>query len=68
MYKLETLLACLAARAAEPGTWQGVAFMLTLCGSRYAALDWGQCAALGATASAVLKILFPDMKPPKDTA
>ncbi|HEX7644868.1 MAG TPA: hypothetical protein VF450_26405 [Noviherbaspirillum sp.] len=66
MNKIETLLAYLAARAAEPGTWQGVAFVLTLCGSKYASLDWGQCAALGGIASAVLKILFPDASPPKE--
>ena len=65
--KLERVLAYIAARAAEPGTWQGVAFILTLTGSRYASLDWGQCAALGAMASAVIKIFFPDaLKNPSD--
>lgn len=60
--KLELLLAYLAARSAEQSTWQGVAFLLTLTGSHYADLQWGQCAALGATLSAVIKILLPDVK------
>jgi hypothetical protein len=66
MDKLETLLAYLAARAAEPSTWQGVAFLLALTGSRYASLDWGVCVSIGATLSAVVKIIFPDVKPPKE--
>lgn len=64
--KLEQLLAYLAERAAEPGTWQGVVFVLTLAGSKYASLDWGRCAALGGIASAAIKILFPDAKLPKE--
>lgn len=64
--KLELLLAYLADRAAEPGTWQGFAFFLGLIGSHYASLDWGQCASIGATLSGIIKIIFPDIKPPKD--
>jgi hypothetical protein len=64
--KIDAMLIYLAARAAVPGTWQGIAFLLTLAGSHYAQLDWGQCAAIGATASGVLKILLPDAKPPAD--
>lgn len=60
MNQLEKIAAYLAARASEASTWQGVAFILTLAGSRYANMDWGQCAALGATLSGIIKILFPD--------
>jgi hypothetical protein len=66
MQKIETLLAYLANRAAEPSTWQGVAFLLALAGSKYADLDWGQAASLGATASALIKIIFPDTQITKD--
>ncbi|MBV8633031.1 MAG: hypothetical protein JO002_00935 [Burkholderiaceae bacterium] len=65
-YRLEQLLAYLAERAAEPGTWQGIAFVLTLAGSKYAELDWGRCATLGGIASAAIKIIFPDAQPPKE--
>ena len=64
--KLKLLLVYLSARLAEPGTWQGFAFFLGLIGSHYASLDWGQCASVGATLSGAIKILFPDVKPPKD--
>jgi hypothetical protein len=66
MSKLDTLLLYIGARLSEPGTWQGIAFLLTLMGSRYAHLDWGQCAALGASISGALKIMLPDTKPPAD--
>jgi hypothetical protein len=65
--RLEQLIVYVAARAAEPSTWQGVAFMLTLCGSHYASsLDWGQAAALGGFISGAIKIIFPDVKPPQE--
>jgi hypothetical protein len=62
MNKIDALLQYIAQRIAEPGTWQGIAFLLALGGSRYANLDWGQCAALGASVSGVLKIVLPDSK------
>ena len=48
MRKLDKLLLYIAGHLSEPGTWQGVAFLLTLAGSRFANMPWGQCAALGA--------------------
>jgi hypothetical protein len=51
----------LAARLTEPSTWQGIGFLLTLAGAKWAAnLDWGMAAGLGGIASAALKIVFPD--------
>ena len=64
--KLDALLIYFAARASEPGTWQGVAFILTLTGSHYASYNWGECAAIGSTAAGILKILLPDTRPPAD--
>lgn len=64
--KLEILLMYLVARSAEQSTWKGVAVFLTLIGSKYATLDWGQVAALGIALSAVMKIFLPDVKPPKE--
>jgi len=65
MTKLETLLAYIAARASEASTWQGVAFVLSVAGSKYANLDWGQCAAIGGFVSAAIKILLPNIIIPK---
>ncbi len=48
---------------AQPSTWQGIAFLLTLTGSRFAAdFDWGEAAALGGTVSALLKTVISDVK------
>jgi hypothetical protein len=66
MSKIDTLLVYLAARAAEPGTWQAVALLLTMMGSNYANQDWGKCAALGAAIYGALRIIMPDAKPPAD--
>ena len=58
--KIELLIAYAAARAAEPSTWRGVVVLLTMCGSRYAELDWGMCASFGIGLSAFFKIVSPD--------
>lgn len=51
----------LIARLSEPSTWQGIGFVLTLAGCRWAAeMDWGQAAGLGGIVSAVVKMVFPD--------
>jgi hypothetical protein len=60
--KFQQLIDYAEARIVEPSTWQGVAFLLTLLGSKYANLDWGQAASAGAAVSAILKIIFPDKK------
>jgi urea transporter len=44
----------------QQSTWQGIAFLVGLFGSRYANLDWGQAAALGGTLSALLKTFISD--------
>jgi len=65
--KLKILLVYLAQRASEPSTWRGVAFLLTVAGSKYATLNWGEAACVGSTVSAMMKIVFPDVKlPPKE--
>lgn len=46
----------------QQSTWQGIAFLVGLCGSRFAELDWGQAAALGGTLSALLKVMVSDSK------
>jgi hypothetical protein len=60
MDRLDKLTLYVADRMAEPGTWQGVAFLFTLFGSHYASLDWGQAASIGAGVSAAIKIIFKD--------
>lgn len=48
-------------RLGEASTWQGVGFIATLAGAKWAAnLDWGSAAALGGTVSALIKAVFPD--------
>ena len=48
-------------RLGESSTWQGVGFLLTLLGARWAAgMDWGGAAALGGTVSALIKSVLPD--------
>lgn len=45
----------------QQSTWQGIAFLMTLFGSKYGAeLDWGAAAAAGGTVSALLKTLISD--------
>lgn len=62
--RLQTTLEFLAARLSEPSTWQGIGFLATLAGAKWAAnLDWGQAAGLGGIVSAVLKMIFPDPAP-----
>ena len=63
MSKLQTALEIVAARLSEPSTWQGIGFLVSLCGAKYGGLDWGQAAGLGGIVSAVLKMVFPDPKP-----
>lgn len=61
--RLRIALEFLAARLSEQSTWQGVGFLITLAGAKWAAgLDWGQAAGLGGIVSAVLKMIFPDSK------
>jgi hypothetical protein len=57
--KIETLLVYLGARMSEPETWRGFAVIGSLIGGQYATLNWGECAALGAIVSGVMKIIFP---------
>lgn len=48
-------------RLGEPGTWQGIGFIVALIyGKQFAGMDWGSAAALGGAVSGVLKLLFPD--------
>lgn len=48
-------------RLKENSTWQGIAFILTITGSHYAAnFDIASATAFGATVSALIKILLPD--------
>ena len=58
--KAELVAVYLSQRLSEPETWRGVAVIATLVGgSQFAALNWGECAALGAAISGVMKIIFP---------
>lgn len=50
-----------AARLSEPSTWQGISFIATVSGAKWAAgLDWSQAVGLGSLFSALLKIVFAD--------
>lgn len=54
-----------AARLSEQSTWQGIAFIVALSGSKFGAgMDWGQAAGIGGLVSAVLKMAFPDPAKP----
>ena len=44
-------------RLAEPTTWQGIGFLLSLFTARFSGLDWGQGAALGGIVSAFIKTM-----------
>jgi hypothetical protein len=63
--RFRTSLEYLVARLSEPSTWQGIGFVLTLAGAKWAAnLDWGQAAGLGGIVSALMKMVFPDQVKP----
>ncbi len=48
-------------RMGERSTWEGVAFIVTLTGSKWGAnMDWGQAAGLGASISAAIKMGMKD--------
>lgn len=50
-------------RLGEPSTWQGIGFVVALCGCKFGAgADWGQAAGIGGAVSAALKMLLPDAK------
>lgn len=50
-------------RLGEPSTWQGIGFVVALCGAKFGAgADWGQAAGLGGAISAAIKMLLPDQK------
>jgi hypothetical protein len=59
--RLRIALEFMAARLSEASTWQGIGFLVALCGAKFGAgLDWGQAAGLGGVISAALKMAFPD--------
>ena len=59
--KLNSALRYVLDRLGEASTWQGIGFIVTLCGAKYGAnVDWGQAAGLGGMVSAGLKMLLPD--------
>lgn len=65
--KLEILIAYIFARMCERSTYEGLAFLLTLAGSKYgASLPLDQCVTLGAILSGAIKIIFPDAKESAD--
>jgi len=56
-------------RMKEPSTWQGVGFVVTLCGAKWGVgVDWGQAAAMGGIVSAFLKATIPDVLGEKNAA
>lgn len=62
--RLRAALDVLAARLSEQSTWQGIGFLVALCGCKVGAgMDWGPAAGIGGAISAVLKMVFPDPKP-----
>lgn len=61
--KLDALLLYIAARLAEPGTWQGIGIIAGLFGGKYADMDWQKCTALGIGIYGLLKMLLPDSQP-----
>jgi hypothetical protein len=59
--KTRKLIEYWLARMGESSTWQGVAFILTLFGTKFGTtLDWGQAAAAGGAISGFIKLLLPD--------
>lgn len=59
--RLRAVAAYLLNRMSEASTWQGLGFIATLLGARWAAsLDWGAAAALGGLVSGAIKTLLPD--------
>lgn len=59
--RMRALLRYLVARLGESSTWQGLGFLIALCGGKWAVgLDWGAAAALGGVVSGAIKTAFPD--------
>lgn len=59
--KINRLRAYVLDRMGEASTWQGIGFLVSLFGVKWAtSLDWGAAAALGGTISAGIKAVFPD--------
>jgi hypothetical protein len=44
-------------RIGESSTWQAIGFIVSLFGSHFVGVDWGQGAALGGFVSALIKML-----------
>jgi len=57
MIKLKYFGNWLLDRSTETGTWQGIGFIISLFGSHFAGVDWGQGAALGGLVSAFIKMV-----------
>ena len=55
MNKLKAIYAFFLQRMTESSTWQGIGFIVSLFGSHYSGVDWGQGAALGGVVSALIK-------------
>lgn len=53
--KLKLIYAFFLARIAESSTWQGIGFIVSLFGSHYSGVNWGEGAALGGVVSAFIK-------------
>ena len=59
--KLQEFVAYGLARMGESSTWQGLGFIATLAGVKWAAdIDWGSAAALGGLVSGLIKTFLPD--------
>lgn len=62
--RIRKALGFIAARLSEPSTWQGIGFIATVSGAKWAAnLDWGPAVGLGSLLSSVIKIVLPDPQP-----
>ena len=60
--RFEAAVTVFVARASNPAFWRGVSVFASLIGGKYANLEWGECAAVAAAVSALLKMLFPEVK------
>jgi hypothetical protein len=59
--RMQVALEFAAARLSEQSTWQGICFIASASGAKWAAgLDWGPAVGVGSLLSAFLKIVFPD--------
>lgn len=59
--RLQVAILFILDRLGEASTWQGVGFILSASGAKWAAnLDWGSAAFVGAMVSAFIKTVFPD--------